>query len=240
MFQPVARTSASGAVFDQISVKVLAGELAPGEALPSERKLAEAFGVSRPAVREAIQKLAQAGLVEVRQGESTSVRDFRRQAGPELLPQLLIRGGIPDLSVVRSVLETRELMGPQIAVLAARRITPEYAADLEAAVNHLAGTEDPVELQDRALKFWDIVVDSAESIAFRLIFNSLRTAYEPAMTALAAVMVAEVGQTELYRKLASAITSHDEPATEASAAQLLHTGTTAIGAALTFLEGLNP
>ncbi|MER2222073.1 MAG: GntR family transcriptional regulator, partial [Rhodococcus sp. (in: high G+C Gram-positive bacteria)] len=36
MFQPVARTSASGAVFDQISVKVLAGELAAGEALPSE------------------------------------------------------------------------------------------------------------------------------------------------------------------------------------------------------------
>ena len=51
------------------------------------------------------------------------MRDFRRQAGPELLPQLLVRDGVPDLSVVRSVLETRELMGPQIAVLAARRIS---------------------------------------------------------------------------------------------------------------------
>jgi hypothetical protein len=60
------------------------------------------------------------------------------------------------------------------------------------------------------------------------------------MTALASVMVAEVGQTDLYRKLASAITSHDEPTAEASAAQLLHTGTTAIGDALTFLEGLKP
>jgi len=97
-----------------------------------------------------------------------------------------------------------------------------------------------VELQDRALVFWDVVVDSADSIAFRLIFNSLRAAYEPAMTALASVMVAEVGQTDLYRKLASAITSHDESTAEASAAQLLHTGTTAIGDALTFLEGLKP
>ncbi len=240
MFQPVARTSASGAVFDQISVKVLAGELAAGEALPSERKLAEAFSVSRPAVREAIQKLAQAGLVEVRQGESTSVRDFRRQAGPELLPQLLVRDGVPDLTVVRSVLETRELMGPQIAVLAARRISAESARELDTAVDQLGATEDPVELQDRALAFWDVVVDSADSIAFRLIFNSLRAAYEPAMTALASVMVAEVGQTDLYRKLASAITSHDESTAEASAAQLLHTGTTAIGDALTFLEGLKP
>src|SRR6476646_11026284 len=99
MFEPIARTTTSAAVFDQISARVLGGDLAAGEALPSERRLAEAFGVSRPAVREAIQKLAQAGLVEVRQGESTSVRDFRRQAGPELLPQLLIRDGVPDLAV---------------------------------------------------------------------------------------------------------------------------------------------
>ncbi|MDI9917799.1 GntR family transcriptional regulator [Rhodococcus sp. IEGM 1379] len=240
MFQPVARTSASGAVFDQISVKVLAGELAAGEALPSERKLAEAFGVSRPAVREAMQKLAQAGLVEVRQGESTSVRDFRRQAGPELLPQLLVRGGIPDLSVVRSVLEARELMGPQIAALAARRVSPEHGIELHAAVDHLAATNDPVEQQNRALAFWEFVVDDADSIAFRLIFNSLRTAYEPAMTALAAVMVAEVGQTDLYRKLATAITSHDELTSAALAGELLRSGTTTIGEALTFLEGLNP
>ena len=168
------------------------------------------------------------------------MRDFRRQAGPELLPQLLVRDGVPDLSVVRSVLETRELMGPQIAVLAARRISAESARELDTAVDQLGATEDPVELQDRALAFWDVVVDSADSIAFRLIFNSLRAAYEPAMTALASVMVAEVGQTDLYRKLASAITSHDEPTAEASAAQLLHTGTTAIGDALTFLEGLKP
>ena len=171
---------------------------------------------------------------------STSGRDFRRQAGPELLPQLLVRDGVPDLSVVRSVLETRELMGPQIAVLAARRISAESARELDTAVDQLGATEDPVELQDRALAFWDVVVDSADSIAFRLIFNSLRAAYEPAMTALASVMVAEVGQTDLYRKLASAITSHDEPTAEASAAQLLHTGTTAIGDALTFPEGLKP
>src|SRR3954462_5974607 len=48
----------------------------PGESLPSERRLAEVLGVSRPAVREAIKRLTQAGLVEVRQGDATTVRDF--------------------------------------------------------------------------------------------------------------------------------------------------------------------
>ena len=56
----------------------------PGESLPSERRLAEVLGVSRPAVREAIKRLTEAGLVEVRQGDATTVRDFRRHAGLEI------------------------------------------------------------------------------------------------------------------------------------------------------------
>lgn len=111
MFEPIARKSASGEVYDQIAARVLGGDLAAGVSLPSERHLAEAFGVSRPAVREAISRLAHAGLVEVRQGEATSVRDFRTQAGPELLPRLLVRDGRPDWGVVRSVLEARQLIG---------------------------------------------------------------------------------------------------------------------------------
>ncbi len=97
---------------------------------------------------------------------------FDARPDPNFSPQLLVRDGVPDLSVVRSVLETRELMGPQIAVLAARRISAESARELDTAVDQLGATEDPVELQDRALAFWDVVVDSADSIAFRLIFNS--------------------------------------------------------------------
>lgn len=73
MFEPIARKSASGEVYDQIAARVLGGDLAAGVSLPSERHLAEAFGVSRPAVREAISRLAHAGLVEVRQGDRKSV-----------------------------------------------------------------------------------------------------------------------------------------------------------------------
>ncbi|WP_137873372.1 GntR family transcriptional regulator [Rhodococcus sp. Q] len=228
MFEPIARTTTSAAVFDQISARVLGGDLLAGESLPSERHLAEAFGVSRPAVREAIQKLTQAGLVEVRQGESTSVRDFRRHAGPELLPHLLITAGTPDWAVARSVLEARRLIGVQVAGLAAARATTETDELLRDSLALLESVRDPVELQRCALVFWEHVVDAAESIAFRLIFNSLRNAYEPTMAALSTVMAAEVGRTDLYRGLATAIADRDADAAATSAATLLDLGTAAL------------
>jgi GntR family transcriptional repressor for pyruvate dehydrogenase complex len=65
------------------------------------------LGVSRPAVREALKRLSAAGLVEVRQGDRTTGRDFRRHAGLDLLPRLLVRNGELDVAVARSILETR-------------------------------------------------------------------------------------------------------------------------------------
>ncbi|HEX3546239.1 MAG TPA: GntR family transcriptional regulator, partial [Mycobacterium sp.] len=110
--QPVNRRSVPEEVFEQIVTEVLSGEMQPGQTLPSERRLAEVLGVSRPAVREALKRLIAAGLVEVRQGDATTVRDFRRHAGLDLLPRLLIRAGDLDFSVVRSILETRLHNGP--------------------------------------------------------------------------------------------------------------------------------
>lgn len=236
MFEPIARRSASSAVFDQITARVLEGDLTAGATLPSERRLAEAFGVSRPAVREALQKLTQAGLVEVRQGDATSVRDFRQHAGPELLAQLLVRGGRPDWTVARSVLEARSMIGTQVARLAAERASAESAAALREVVDTLASADDPVALQIEALAFWECVVDAADSIAFRLIFNSLRNAYEPTMTAMAAVLVAEVGRTDLYYRLADAIAANDQDAAHQTATTLLSLGTRAVTAVIDELQ----
>src|SRR5260370_1151949 len=164
--QPVNRRSVPEDVFEQIVAEVLSGGMQPGEALPSERRLAEVLGVSRPAVREALKRLTEAGLVEVRQGDATTVRDFRRHAGLDLLPRLLIRAGEVDVSVVRSILETRLHNGPKVAQLAALRRGPETADALEATVDLLAREQDPLERQRHALTFWDQLVDGADSIAF--------------------------------------------------------------------------
>ena len=129
--QPVIRRSVPEQVFEQIATDVLSGEIQPGEALPSERQLADVLGVSRPAVREALKRLSAAGLIDVRHGGVTTVRDFRRHAGLDLLPRLLFRNGELDVSVVRSLLEARLRIGPKVAELAAERHGPELAELLE-------------------------------------------------------------------------------------------------------------
>ena len=231
--QPVHRRSVPEDVFEQILAEVLSGEMQPGESLPSERRLAEVLGVSRPAVREALKRVVAAGLVEVRQGDATTVRDFRRHAGLDLLPRLLIRDHQLDVSVVRSILEARLHNGPKVAELAAQRRSSDLIERLTDTIDALEGATDAVEQQQHAMAFWDHIVDGADSIVFRLMFNTLRTAYEPALPALATLMAAEVGRIQSYRDLAAAIAAGDPGAAEAAARRLLEPATAALMAALT-------
>ena len=242
VLRPVTRRSVSDQVFDQVLGEVMDGGLVAGEQLPSERQLAEVLGVSRPAVREALQRMAQARLVEVRHGGGATVRDFRRYGGLDLLPHLLVTDSGLDPSVARSVVEARTSVGPGVAGLAAERGGPALAAALGEVADQLATTVDPVIWQELALEFWDVVVDGADSIVFRLMFNGLRAAYEPALPALAAVLAAEVGEVDPYRLLTAAIAAGD-PATARAAAErvLAPTNDTLIEAldALTATSGVD-
>lgn len=230
--QPVIRRSVPEEVFEQIAADVLSGEMQPGEALPSERRLAEVLGVSRPAVREGLKRLSAAGLVEVRHGDVTTVRDFRRHAGLDLLPRLVLRKDELDISVVRSVLEARLRIGPKVAELAAERHGPELAGLFEDSLRDLGTERDPIVWQRHSLKFWDQVVDSTSSIVFRLMYNAFRAAYEPALAALAGGITAEVKRPDAYRKLADAICAGDAVGARKAANDLLELANTAMLAAL--------
>ena len=175
----------------------------PGESLPSERRLAEVLGVSRPAVREALQRMAQTRLVEVRHGGATTVRDFKRSAGLDLLPQLLVRRGQLDAAVARPCSRPGSRRSRRRRPRGRARRS-DAGRDPPRDRRRAAGTDDDVERQVHALEFWDLVVDAADSLVFRLMFNSMRAAYEPALEALAPAMAEEVGQSEAYRLLTAA------------------------------------
>ncbi|MFG2794874.1 FadR/GntR family transcriptional regulator [Streptomyces sp. NPDC048419] len=220
-FQPINRRSVPDEVFEQLLSELVEGRLTPGETLPSERRLAELLGVSRPAVREALQRLAHAGYVEVRQGDATTVRDFRRTAGLNVLPRLLFSDGAIDLSVARSILEARLHVAPKVAELAARRKGPEAAVELRATATSLDDESDPVARQRRSMALWGQITDAADSVTFRLMFNSLRAAYEPLLGALAHVMAAEVERTEALDALIDAIADGDPERARSCAENLL-------------------
>ena len=234
---PGARRLVPEDVFDQLFGEVVDGELAAGDSLPSERHLAEVLGVSRPAVREALQRLSQAGLVEVRHGGSTTVRDYRTSAGLDLLPRLLVRDGNLDPSVGHSILQARQAIAPAVAALAADNYGPEAVEGLLAAVERLEAARDSEARQHAALAFWDAVVDAADSIVFRLLFNSLRMAYEPAIAALGPVMEAEVDNVAGYRALAHEIGAGRRDGAHTAADDLLRPTTEALGELLRLLNG---
>lgn len=83
MTQPIeqiVRRKLSDEVFDRLERLITSGELKPGDEMPSERVLMERFGVGRPAIREAMQSLANKGLVNISHGERAKVLQLTAQS----------------------------------------------------------------------------------------------------------------------------------------------------------------
>jgi DNA-binding FadR family transcriptional regulator len=74
--EPIVRRKLSDQVFDRLKRLITSGELKPGDEMPSERVLMERFGVGRPAIREAMQSLANMGLVVISHGERAKVLEL--------------------------------------------------------------------------------------------------------------------------------------------------------------------
>ena len=110
-------------VADQLIGLIRAGTPAPGQRLPSERDLAEQFGVSRPTIREAMIALEIAGVVEIRSGSGVYVAN----AGSAGAFPALDQGAGPF-----EILEARRIVECEAAALAAERINDAQLAALEA------------------------------------------------------------------------------------------------------------
>ncbi|MCB0866246.1 MAG: FadR family transcriptional regulator [Solirubrobacterales bacterium] len=171
---------ASAAVHQRLREQILGGTLAPGDPIPSERALSEELGVNRHAVREALKRLQQAGLVRISQGGATRVRDWRAEAGLEVLLDVVEQGSEPPAEMMRSVLEMRASIGTD----AARRCADRAAAEQREAIRELASAV--AEFVDSGgdeavadfIRLWELIVDGSENLAYRLGLNSLNGALD--------------------------------------------------------------
>jgi GntR family transcriptional regulator, transcriptional repressor for pyruvate dehydrogenase complex len=115
-------------IVDQIQQQILSGALKPGDQIPAERDLAERFGVSRTAVREAIKSLTEKGLIEVFVGRGTFVTNLSPDRVVESMT-LLLRNEPHNIA---SLQEARELLEVPTARLAAMRRSDAHVARLRA------------------------------------------------------------------------------------------------------------
>lgn len=127
---------------DQLATRlrtaIVKGELQPGDALPSERELAERYDLNRSSVREAMKRLEAWGLVKIRQGGATRVADLLLDAGLGLIPSLVEAGGELGLSIMRDLHEVRGLLYGWGAEQAARKADAASMARLEELARQLA------------------------------------------------------------------------------------------------------
>ncbi len=94
---------------------ILDGSYGPGVALPAERVLAQTIGVTRPTVRETLQRLAREGWVTIAHGRSTRVNDYLAKGGLGILSTLVRYKDSLSHEMILSLLKARVLMLPSVA-----------------------------------------------------------------------------------------------------------------------------
>jgi GntR family transcriptional regulator, transcriptional repressor for pyruvate dehydrogenase complex len=123
---PIERPRLSDAIYGQLLEEIMAGRFSTGDRLPTENQLAQRFCVSRPVVREALQRLQGDGVVIARQGSGTYVQRSPSQRVAELTSQ-------HSLHEVLQVMELRMALEEMSARLAARNRTDEQVGVIEQA-----------------------------------------------------------------------------------------------------------
>jgi GntR family transcriptional regulator, transcriptional repressor for pyruvate dehydrogenase complex len=143
----------------------------PGTRLPSERELARRLGVGRSAVREALKSLGFLGLLEVRQGDGTYIRP----AGSELLPRLIEWGLFLGEQRILDLLEVRQLLEENAAVLAAQRRTDDDIKSIQRTLRSMRdSSRRPDDFVAADIDFHLAIAEATHNTTLRDLMASMR------------------------------------------------------------------
>jgi DNA-binding FadR family transcriptional regulator len=173
-FKEIVRSPVYLQVAEQLREAILAGELAPGEELPTERELSQSFGVSRASVREALRALQAQGLIarSGAPGRAVVAGEVAAPARDALVNLLrLNRVDLDDLVDFRCVLESAAVR------LAARGGDPARLEEAREALSEMHSGELTIEAFDEAdVRFHVALVRASGNEAMHLVMLALRRA----------------------------------------------------------------
>ena len=192
-------------VFRRLTEEILGGAYEPGEKLPTQRGLARDLGVNMASIREAVKRLEQLRLVEVRQGDAMRVADWRTSGGLDVLAHLLFRAGGLDQSTLADLMEARALMLSESARLAATRCSDDQAKALQQTAARVAHAPDTGAAQALDWAFYATIVDAAGNLVLALVMNSIRHVYFQRADLFAKVVDDHQELAPLYEEAAQAI-----------------------------------
>lgn len=135
------------ATAQKIKMMIIQREMKPGDRLPTEKELTELFDVSRSTLREAMKFLRAENVVVIRQGSGTFV-----SAGTGIGEDPLGLHFTDQENLIHNLFETRMMIEPEIAGLAAMRATPHDIRNLERLVAEM----NQMEVNSKATAEMDI------------------------------------------------------------------------------------
>ena len=212
----IARTTVSDALYRRLRDQILGSGAEAGAPLPSERTLSETFGVNRHAVREAIKRLQQAGLVTVVHGGATRVTDWRREGGPELLTAIASGMESGERSrLAAQITESRAAVAQLIVTSAAGTDGIDASA-----VGAITESEDGTAVAAYR-NLWRDIATASGNLAAQLTLNSLDAGLDALEAEGLAVFEAEASRSDELTSLVGAIANGDVAAAQKATVGLL-------------------
>lgn len=211
-FEPIKKQKIAEQVAGAIRKAIVRGHYKPGDNLPSERDLAGQFGVNRSSIREALLRLEAWGVVKIRQGGGTKVRDVFYSAGLQILPYLLAPDGRIDGALLADVLAIRVMFLTWTAEQAAKNADDASVAELRAVLARLEAAKSARETLQEDFAFYEQLVVMADNKVMTLFVNAMREIYLHNSEHLIFIYAAQPFDTADHRRAVEAIAAGDEDA----------------------------
>lgn len=187
---------------------ILTGAFPPGNPLPSERELAAKFSVTRPTVREALQRLSRDGWIAVRQRRATIVNDFWVKGNLNVLSAIAGSIANPSLDFVVQLLEFRAVIAPDYAQKAVQNHSLQLVGCL-ARTNKL--DDDPRGFEDFDWELHQTMAIFSENRIYPLILNSFAELYFKMAASYFAAEDCREASRRFYKELLKAAVDEDAP-----------------------------
>ncbi len=165
-----ASRNSGDAIAGALAERILSGELAAGDRLPSERHLAVEFGASRPMVREALRSLIERGLIEVEAGRGAFVLSGTAPRRFQPLDLEYRRRG----TTARQLSEARLMLETEAAALATQHADADDLAALGVALERLENSATPLDRVRNDLAFHTALVAASHNPMIETMFASIR------------------------------------------------------------------
>ncbi len=190
---------------------IIDGEYLINSTLPPERELAAQLGVTRPTLREALQRLSRDGWIDIRHGKPTRVRDYWREGNLSVLGTITRHQDHLPPEFVPQLLQVRQLLAPAYTRLAVKRAAKSVTQFL-VSYQDLIDTPGTFAHADWELHHF-LTVESGNPV-FTLILNGFKELYLPMGDVYFTPPKARARSRQFYADLLAAARMRDAAAAE--------------------------